>query len=199
MFSTLTGLLIVWFIVLVLVGLLIAYSISLYNGLIQVKHNIEKAFKNIDVLLLQRHDELPKLIDTCKAYMKHEREILVEITKLRVGYNEARSISDRTRLENKLNKLIDTFYVSLENYPDLKANRNFMQIQDRISALETRIADRREFFNDSVNIYNIRINQFPDLVLAGVMNYSRHELLDVPEEKKRDIKMDFDGAQQDPA
>ena len=156
-------------ILLIGVAVLVGYIISLYNSLIQVKNNIEKAWKNIDVLLMQRHDELPKLIDAVKGYMKHERELLKRITQLRAGYRNAGTISEKTRIENDLNREIDRLRITLEQYPDLKASNNFLQLQERISAIESSIADRRELFNDSVNIYKIQIESFHELVLAKIM------------------------------
>jgi len=132
----------------------IGLIVGIYNGLITVRNNMEKSWKTIDVVLQQRHDELPKLIDTCKAYMLHEKDMFTKIT-------------------------------------ELKASNNFMQIQDRVSGLESKIADYREAFNDAVNIFNIQIERFPDLLLAKVMSYQRHAFLDVPEDKKKDVKMDF--------
>jgi len=179
-------------IVVVVVGLIIAagfvgYIISLYNSLIQVRNNIGKAWKNIDVLLMQRHDELPKLIEAVKGYMKHEKELLTRITQLRAGYQEAKTIGEKTQIENDLNRQIGRLHVTLEQYPDLKASDSFLQLQGRISAIESSIADRRELFNDSVNIYNIQIARVPELVLAKIMNYQRHAFLEVPEQRKQDV------------
>ena len=176
-------------VVILLIGVagLVGYLISLYNSLIQVKNNIEKAWKNIDVLLMQRHDELPKLIDAVKGYMKHERELLKRITQLRAGYRNAGTMGEKTRIENDLNREIGRLRITLEQYPDLKASNNFLQLQGRISAIESSIADRRELFNDSVNIYNIQVERFPELILAKIMNYRRQSSLEVPEESKHDV------------
>ena len=172
--------------VILLVGF-VGYIISLYNSLIQVKNNIEKAWANIDVLILQRHDELPQLIGTVKGYIKHERELLIKITTLRAGYQEAETIDEKTRIENDLNREMGRLRLTLEQYPDLKASQNFLQLQDRISAIEASIADRRELFNDSVNIYNIHIERFPEAVLAKKFNFRRHAFLSIPEESKQEI------------
>jgi LemA protein len=171
--------------------LVVSYGVTIFNSLVQVRNNVDKAFKNIDVLLMQRHEELPKLIDTCRGYMKHEREILDKLTALREHYAQAGSADEKTAIENDLNRQYRLFTGRFESYPDLKANQNFLQIQDRISGLESAIADRREFFNDSVNIYNIQIERFPHLILARILNYARKLYLEVPEEKKQDVKMAF--------
>ncbi len=174
----------------VVVGI-VGYSIGLYNQLIVVKNNIGKAWANIDVLLKQRHDELPKLVDTCKGYMTHEKSLLENITKARSGFMSATTTEGKIVAENELNKTLKTLFAVAENYPDLKANQGFLQLQSRISVLENSIADRREFFNESVNIYNIRIAQFPDLIFAGMLGYTRHPLLEIPAADKEDVKIQF--------
>ncbi len=180
------------FFVFAVIGI-VGYFIGLYNGLVLVKHNIDKAWANIDVILKQRHDELPKLIDTCKGYMTHERGLLERITAARTAFLNAPSITAKTEAENELSKGLKTLFAVSENYPDLKANQNFLQLQSRISALEDQIADRREFFNDSVNIYNVRIQQFPDMIIAGRMGLQHRPLLEIPKEETADVKIDFNG------
>ncbi len=170
---------------------LVGYAVGLYNSLIVVRQNIDKAWANIDVLLKQRHDELPKLIDTCKGYMKHEQGLLEGIVKARTAFLNASSIDDKTLAENQLNKGLKTLFAVAENYPDLKANQGFLQLQGRISALENSIADRREFFNESVNIYNIRIQQFPDLVVAGFLRYVPRPLLEIAQADREDVRVQF--------
>ena len=185
-----TGL-ILWVAVAVVGFLSVTYGISIYNTLVQVRNNVTKAWQNIDVLLEQRHDELPKLVDACVAYMTHEREVLNQITKLRTGYDEAKTTDEKTRIENALNKQLGRVRIVCEAYPDLKASQNFLQVQGRVSAVESSIADRREFFNDSVNLYNIQIEQFPDFILAHRLNYQRHPFLEIPDELKQDVKLKF--------
>src|SRR3989338_5775263 len=170
---------------------LVAYFVTVYNGLVQLKHNIEKAWANIDVILKQRHDELPKLIDTCKGYMKYEQALLEKVTQARTAFMSATSIEAKTQAENELSRGLKGLFAVAENYPDLKANQNFLQLQGRISSIENMIADRREFFNESVNVYNIKIEQFPDLVVARALNYSKRPLLEIPESDKQDVKISF--------
>ncbi|MEW6078801.1 MAG: LemA family protein [Thermodesulfobacteriota bacterium] len=182
-------------ILLVVAGILLlgltGVVIGLYNGLITVRNNVQKAWNNIDVVLQQRHDEIPKLIDTCKAYMKHERDLLSKLTELRTGYAMAREIEDKIKAENEMGKLLGKLSTVWEQYPDLKASHNFIQIQERVSGIESKIADFREAYNDAVNIYNIQIERFPDLIMAKIMTLKRHSFLDVPEEKRQDARMDF--------
>jgi LemA protein len=178
-------------ILVILILLLIGGVVSIYNGLITVSNNVRKAWKNIDVVLQQRNEELPKLVDTCKGYLKHEREMLTKITELRTGYAAAGQIRQKVRIENELAELLKQIRIVAEQYPDLKAAQGFLQIQERVSALESKIADYREAFNDAANTYNIQIRRFPDLLLARTMNYEEHPFLEVPSEKKQDVKMDF--------
>jgi LemA protein len=175
----------------ILILIWIGGVVSIYNGLITVSNNVRKSWKNIDVVLQQRNDELPKLIETCKGYLKHEREMLTKITELRTGYAAAEPIQEKVRIENELANLLKQLRIVAEQYPDLKAAQGFLQIQERVSAIESKIADYREAFNDAANTYNIQIQRFPDLLIARIMNYERHPFLEVPEEKKQDVKMDF--------
>jgi LemA protein len=154
---------------------------------VQVRNNIDKAWKNIDVLLQQRHDELTKLIDTVSGYMQHEKTVLDGLTRLRVGYDGASSSDDKVRIENEMNREIARLRHTWEGYPDLKASQNYLYLQTRISTVESAIADRREFFNDSVNIFNIQIERFPDLWMARALGYARRSFLEVPEELKQDV------------
>ncbi|CAB1056946.1 LemA protein [Olavius sp. associated proteobacterium Delta 1] len=170
---------------------IISYITALYNGLVRAKNNLEKAFNNIDVLLQQRHDELPKLVDAAKGYMKHERDLLTDIVKQRMKYRKADGMGAKIATENKLADLLGRFNVLVEQYPDLKAIEAFNHLQLRISGVEGQIADRRELFNDSTNIYNIRIEQFPDFILARLLQYERQAYLKVPEENKEDVKLDL--------
>jgi LemA protein len=183
---------VVLFAILLLVVGIIFYFVSIYNGLVRLSRNIEKAWANIDVLLKQRHDEIPKLIKVCEGYMKYERETLEKITAARTACLQAKGVADSAQAENQLSGLLKTLFAVAENYPDLKANQNFSQLQQRVSYLESQIADRREFYNDSVNLYNIRINQIPDMWVARQMNLTPKEMFKVAEEEKKDVEIKFD-------
>jgi len=172
------------------VGILL-YSVSIYNGLVRVARNIEKAWANIDVLLKQRRDEIPKLIGVCEGYMKYERETLEKITAARTVCMQTKGVADAAEAEGQLSGLLRTLFAVAENYPDLKANQNFLQMQERISYLESQIADRREFYNDSVNLYNIRISQIPDMWVARSMSLASKEMFKVSEEEKKDVEIKF--------
>ncbi|MCL4376831.1 MAG: LemA family protein [Actinobacteria bacterium] len=172
------------------VGVLI-YFVTIYNGLIVVSRNVDKAWANIDVLLKQRHDEIPKLIGACEGYMKYERETLERITSARTACMQATTVGESSRAEGSLAASLKTLFAVAENYPDLKADQNFMQLQQRISYLESQIADRREFYNDSTNTYNIRIKEIPDVFVANMMHMQPKELFKATEEDKKDVDVKF--------
>ena len=181
-----------WFVVLGILAVAIVYAIVLYNGLVQLKHNAAKAWANIDVLLKQRHDELPKLIETCKQYMQYEQETLERVMQARAAVSAARESGNVGALgaaEGQLRLGLGNLYAVAENYPDLKANDSFNHLHSRISGLENAIADRREFYNESVNLYNIRIEQFPDVIVARMFAFGPKELLEFSDEEKADVVM----------
>lgn len=174
-------------VVLAVVGI---YFVITYNGLVNIKHNVEKAWANIDVLLKQRHDELPKLVDTCKQYMKFEQETLEKVIQARSRVSDARESHNVAALgvaENALRSGLGQLFALAESYPELKANEQFLHLQSRISGLENAIADRREFYNDSVNINNVRIEQFPDVLVAKLFNFKAADLLKFAAEELKDI------------
>ena len=167
------------------------YLVTLYNGLIAVKNNVDKAWANIDVLLKQRHDELPNLIEVCKGYMKYEADTLQRVTQARNQFASAVTVDQKTEASAALSSAVGRLIATAENYPDLKANANFMQLQGRITELESEIADRREFYNDSVNTFNIRIQEMPDAILAGSMNLRPRQMFQVAVEDKEPVKVSF--------
>jgi LemA protein len=175
-------------VVLFVVGIFI-YFITIYNSLVRLRNDIDKAWSNIDVLLKQRHDELPKLIETCKGYMQYEQKTFQLVTEARTAFLRAGSVAEKAQADNMMTGALKTLFAVAENYPDLKANNNFMQLQGRISELEERIADRREFFNDDVNTYNIRIQQLPDVFVAKLLSLQRRDLFKVSEEDRRDVEV----------
>jgi LemA protein len=167
-----------------------AYAVMVYNQLVQVKHNVSKAWANIDVLLKQRHDELPKLVETCKQYMKFEQETLTKVMEARSKVFTAReqqNIAALGQAEGALRATLGSLFALAEAYPDLKTNQTFQQLQTRISSLENAIADRREFYNESVNVNNVRIEQFPDSIIAGTFNFKAAQLLEFQAEEKADV------------
>jgi LemA protein len=174
-------------------GLLAAavmYAVTIYNNLVALKHSVSKAWANIDVLLKQRHDELPKLIETCKQYMGYEQETLEKVMLARSAVATARERGDVPSLgpaETQLRMGLGNLFAVAEAYPELKANESFKQLQARISGLEEAIADRREFYNESVNANNVRIEQFPDVIIARMLNFPARDLLEFTDEEKQDV------------
>lgn len=175
-------------VILAVVGVFI-YFITIYNSLVRLRNDMDKAWSNIDVLLKQRHDELPKLIETCRGYMQYEQKTFQLIVEARTAFMKATTVPEKAQADNLISGALKTLFAVSENYPELKANNNFMQLQKRISELEERIADRREFFNDDVNTYNIRIQQLPDVFVARMMSLQRRDLFKVTEEDRRDVEV----------
>ena len=174
--------------VLFVVGIFI-YLITIYNSLVRLKNDINKSWSNIDVLLKQRHDKLPKLIETCKGYMQYEQKTFQMITEARTAFMRASSVGQKAQADNMISGALKSLFAVAENYPELKANNNFLQLQKRISELEERIADRREFFNDTTNTFNIRIAQLPDVFIAKMLSLEPRDLFKVSEEERRDVEM----------
>ena len=175
-------------VLLVVVGIFL-YFITIYNSLVRLRNDMDKAWANIDVLLKQRHDELPKLIETCKGYMQYEQKTFQMIVEARTAFLKATTVAEKAQADNLISGALKSLFAVSENYPDLKANNNFLQLQKRISELEERIADRREFFNDDVNTYNIRIQQLPDVFVARRLSLQRRDLFKVSEEDRRDVEV----------
>jgi LemA protein len=170
---------------------LIAYAVGVYNMLVRLSNNIDKAWSNIDVILKQRHDELPKLVEVCNSYMAHERETLEAVMKARNAYGAGRNINEKAQAENQIAGALGHLFAVAEQYPDLKANQQFLAIQQRISALESTIADRREFYNESVNVYNIAIEQIPAVWVAQQTGYRSRPLLTVASSDRTDPALAF--------
>ncbi|MGC9996604.1 MAG: LemA family protein [Terriglobia bacterium] len=169
----------------------ILYFVGLYNKLVAFKNNIDRSFSNIDVLLKQRHDELPKLIETCKGYMQYEQKTLQAVTEARTAFMRANTPAEKAQADNLVSGALKSLFAVAEKYPDLKANTNFMQLQGRITDLETKIAAQRAAYNEDVNTFNIRIAQVPASLVAGFMGLQPHALFQVAEADREDVKVSF--------
>lgn len=165
--------------------------ITIYNGLVHVSKTIEKAWSNIDVLLKQRFDELPNLVSVCERYMKHEAETLENVIKARNMAGEAKGPKEASEADNFLKDTLKSLFAVTENYPELKADRQFSQLQSRITEIENEIADRRELYNEHVNIYNIRIAQIPDVFVASILNYKEKEQWQINPAERQAVKVNF--------
>jgi LemA protein len=153
--------------------LVLAGVVVVFNGLVSLRNEIKRSWSNIEVLLKQRFDEIPRLVEVCKGYMKHERETLELVTRARSQVGEAHDIAEQTRAEDGLSDALRSLFAVVENYPDLKANDSFLKLQLRITELENHIADRREFYNQCVTSYNTRRESFPDLLVAGPFKFEK--------------------------
>jgi LemA protein len=184
--STITALAFFFF----LAGVMI-YAVILYNGLVRLRNENDRAWANIDVLLKQRHDEIPNLVETVKGYMQHEQQTLLAVTEARADSMNASSVGQKALADFKIASALHGLFAVAEKYPQLKANENFLKLQNRITELEERIADRREFFNDDVNTYNTRIGQIPDVFVASFMNLKRRDMFKVSEQDRSHIEVSF--------
>ena len=175
-----------------LLGAAIVYAVVIYNNLVSLKHAVSKACSNIDVLLKQRHDELPKLVETCRQYKNFEQETLEKVMLARAAAHSARQSGDVAgvgKAESAMRLGLGNLFAVAEAYPELKADQSFQQLQGRITGLENSIADRREFYNESVNANNVRIEQFPDVVIARMLNFKAADLLEFSENETVDVNI----------
>jgi LemA protein len=171
----------------------LVYAVILYNGLVRLKNDNDRALANIDVLLKQRHDEIPNLVETVKGYMQHEQQTLLAVTQARAASMNAASIRQKATADLRMTGALRGLFAVAENYPQLRANENFLKLQNRITELEERIADRREFFNDDVNTYNTRIGQIPEVFVASFMNLKPRAMFKVSDEDRRQVQVKFQG------
>ena len=181
----------IWLVVILALSLILAvYGVGIYNGLVALHENVKVAWANIDVLLKQRHDELPKLIETCKRYMQFEQETLEKVMRARASVSSASTSGNVAAVgaaEQQLRAGLGRLFAVVENYPQLKSDETFKQLQARITTLEESIADRRELYNDQVNLNNIRIRVFPDALIARRFGFAPAQLLEFSESEKRDV------------
>ncbi len=169
----------------------VLYFITIYNGLVTVKNNVDNTWSNINVLLKQRHDELPKLVKVCERYMKHEADTLEKVMKARAMLAGAGTMDEKGKAEGMITEALKSLFAVSESYPELKADRRFGQLQTRITEIENEISDRRELYNESVNIHNIRIEKIPDAFVAYLFKYPRKELWQIKPEEKKDVEISF--------
>ena len=174
-----------------IIALVVLYTIIIYNGFVALKNNINQDWSNIDVLLKQRFDELPKLIKVCEGYMQHEQSTLEAVIKARSAVNNAGSESQKLAAQNALSDTLKSLFMVVERYPDLKADKGFRQLSNRITELEDQIADRRELVNSAVTLYNTRLDQFPDVLIARLFNFSSRHLWQIDPAHRQDVKVGF--------
>ena len=174
-----------------IIALVVLYTIVIYNGFIAMKNSIERDWSNIDVMLKQRYDELPKLIKVCEGYMQHEQQTLEAVVKARSAVSSAGNDNQKLAAQNALSETLKSLFMVVERYPDLKADKGFRQLSNRITELEDQIADRRELVNSAVTIYNTRLEQFPDVIVARLFNFSSRQLWKIDAAHRQDVEVNF--------
>ena len=179
-------------IILLVVALIIVFIISTYNGLVRSKIKVDNAWSQIDVQLQRRFDLIPNFVETVKGYMTHEQETFEKIAKLRTSWANASSISDKAALDNQLSETLKTIMAVSENYPELKANQNFMQLSQELKNTEDKISFSRQFYNDAATMYNTKIQVFPSNIIAGMFNITSRSLFQTEnDEARKNVKVDF--------
>ncbi len=171
-------------IIVAVIVLLVVLVVGIYNGLVKLRNNRENAFANIDVQLKQRHDLIPQLVATVKGYAQHEKELLTKVTEARAAAMSATGINDKIQAENQLSSALAGLKVSLEAYPDLKANQNFLQLQGEISDIENKLAATRRYFNTATREYNNKVMTFPSNILAGMFGFQKEPMFEVPQTER---------------
>lgn len=175
----------------VVIALVIIYIIFVYNNLIIRRNRVKNAWSQIDVQLKRRADLIPNLVETVKGYMKHEREVLENITKARAVLQTAQTVKDKAKANNAIAGALKTLFAVAENYPNLKANQNFMQLQEELSGTESKIAYARQFYNDSVLDYNNSIKVFPKNIMASLFHFKSEEFFKAEEGERKVVKVKF--------
>lgn len=181
-----------WLIILLaVIGVVILYLILLYNGLVRLNMRINNAWSQIDVQLKRRFDLIPNLVSTVKGYMKHEKTVLENITKARSALMGANTLEEKAKQSDVITGALKTLFAVAENYPDLKANQNFLMLQEELSGTENKIAYSRQFYNDSVMLFNAKIQTFPTNLFAKMMNFTEREFFKTQGKEREPVKVEF--------
>ena len=179
-------------IALVIIAILVVAVIGIYNNLVRLRQKVKNSWSQIDVQLQRRFDLIPNLVDTVKAYMKHEDEVLTKVAELRTSWANAGSIAEKANLDNELSGALKTIMAVSENYPDLKANQNFSELQQELQNTENKISFSRQFYNDSVTMYNTKLEVVPSNIIASMFGFKPEELFKTEsEEARKNVKVDF--------
>ena len=171
----------------IIVILFVLYAVSLYNSLVGLRNRVKNAWSQIDVQLKRRHDLIPNLIETVKGYMHHERETLETITNARSQAVSAKSIQEKAKAETALSDAIGKFNLVVENYPDLKANQNFLSLQEELTSTENKISFSRQNYNDQVLFYNNKIQMFPSSIIAGMFNFTQETFFELEDKSEKEV------------
>jgi LemA protein len=185
-----------FYIILAVLAIVILWAIVVFNSLVRSKNRVDEAYSDIDVQLKRRYDLIPNLVETVKGYMTHERETLVKLTEARtaamaVHDNRSASLAEREKAENALSSTLKSLFAVTENYPELKASQNFLQLQDEISDTENKIQASRRFYNGNVRDFNTQIQVFPTNMFAGMLKFSKYEFFQAAEGERQNIQVKF--------
>jgi LemA protein len=177
---------VVWIVVGV-VALLILYFIGAYNALVRLRNRVKNSWSQIDVQLKRRHDLIPNLVETCKGYLKHEKEVLENVTKARQQAVDVSGVADQAKAENFLTQTLRSLFAVVENYPDLKANENMLALQEELSSTENKISFARQHYNDEAMRYNTKVEQFPANIVAGMFRFELAEYFEIEDPAEREV------------
>jgi LemA protein len=178
-------------IILIIIVILVAAIIGIYNGLIKLKNRVDEAWSDIDVQLKRRHDLIPNLINTVKGYAAHEKEVFEKVTEARTAAMGAQTPAEKENAENALSGTLKSLFAVAENYPDLKANQNFLELQHELTDTEDKIQAARRFYNGNVRDFNIKIETFPSNIIAGMLNFTKRDFFAAEEGDKEVVEVKF--------
>ena len=179
-------------IILAIIAIIIIAILSIYNGLVQARMKVDNAWSQIDVQLQRRFDLIPNFVETVKGYMTHEKETFEKIAALRTSWANASSVSEKAELDGQLSSTLKTIMAVSESYPELKANQNFSELSEELRNTENKISFSRQFYNDTVTMYNTKIQVFPSNIIAGMFNFTARDLFKTEsDEARKNVKVDF--------
>ena len=179
-------------IILIIVAVIVIALIAMYNSLVTLRLRVKNAWSQIDVQLQRRFDLIPNLVETVKGYMTHESEVLTKVTDLRSSWADAKTVDAKAKLDNELSESLKTIMAVAENYPDLKANQNFSELQTELTNTENKISYSRQFYNDTVTRYNTKLEVFPSNIIASMFHFTAETLFEVDNvEARKNVKVDF--------
>jgi len=174
-------------VVLVLIGIAVAWIVAMYNGLVRLKNLVEEGWSGIDVQLKRRADLIPNLIETVKGYMTHERELLEKVTELRSKAMKAENVGEKAKLEGELSRSLMSVLAVAEGYPDLKANQNFLDLQDKLTKIEDEIQMARRYYNGTARNLNIKVESFPSNIIASMFHFKKADYFEIEDEADRKV------------
>jgi len=179
------------FVFLIIIVVLAAWVVAIYNSLVVLRNRIENAWSQIDVQLKRRADLIPNLVETVKQYASHEKEVFTKVTEARSALVNAQGVQDQAQANNMLTGALKTLFAVAEAYPELKANQNFLMLQEELSGTESKIAYARQFYNDTVLKYDNRREKFPTNLVANMFGFKDREYFEVAEAEREPVKVDF--------